>query len=463
MDFVRDNWIRILLDVVVLSVMLVFLLVQRSKAKRIAEERQALIAATERDPVTGLYNQGFFFVYANQYYREHPGEALEAIMLNIDNFHGVNALYGWDFGNTVLRLLGGAVKAHLNGGAGIAGRMEADSFVIYGPHKKDYEAALNEFQQELNRFNSSVRVRMGVVPATKGVDPTQMFERARSACGMARKQFRPHMIVFDEKMHRRELFERRLLSDLDRAVKEGQLHVYYQPKYAIQSEPPKLVSAEALIRWQHPDFGMISPGDFIPLLERSGRIGVVDRYVWHEAARQIAAWRKTHGVVIPVSVNLSRIDIFDPGLLETFEQIVSSNGLARAALKLEVTESAYTENADQVIGVVNSLRQMGYEIEMDDFGSGYSSLNMLSTLPIDVLKMDQGFVKKIGHNAMDDRVVGLILDIARNLKVPVVAEGVENQNQLMFLRDLGCAYVQGFYFSKPIPAAEFEKLAFCGT
>ena len=436
------------------------LLQQREKEKKIAEDRKALIDETERDSLTGLYNQSFFFAYANQYYREHPGEPMEAVMLNIDSFHGVNTLYGWEFGNTVLRLLGGAIREFQSGAPGIAGRIEADCFVIYTSHSVDYEVALNKFQEELNRFNSSVRVRMGVMPKTTGVEPKQMFERARTACGLARKQFKPHLVVFDEKMHRREIFERRLLNDLEKAVKTQQFLVCYQPKFDIQCEPPKLVSAEALVRWRHPEYGILSPTEFVPFLERNGRIGVVDKYVWREVARQIAAWRKTHGVEIPVSVNLSRIDIFDPSLVDTIEELVNENELKRASLKLEVTESAYTESADQVIEVVNTLRKKGYHIEMDDFGSGYSSLNMLSTLPIDILKMDQEFVKNIGRDEKDDRLVGLILDIARNLRVPVVAEGVETREQLELLKKMGCNYVQGFSFARPLPPEIFEKQAF---
>ena len=460
LEFLSANWLRILIVLAIIGVIVWILLLQREKEKRIAEDRQALIDETERDSLTGLYNQSFFFAYANQYYREHPGEPMEAIMLNIDSFHSVNTLYGWDFGNTVLRLLGSAIQEFQAGAPGIAGRIDSDCFVIYTSHSVDYEAALNKFQSELNRFNSSVRVRMGVMPKTLGVEPKQLFERARTACSLARKQFKPHLVVFDEKMHRREIFERRLLNDLDKAVRTDQLLVCYQPKFDIQCEPPKLVSAEALVRWRHPEYGIISPNEFVPLLERSGRIGVVDKFVWREVARQIAAWRDVYGKEIPVSVNLSRMDIFDPSLVETIEELVTSNDLQRSSLKLEVTESAYTESADQVIMMVNALRKKGYQIEMDDFGSGYSSLNMLSALPIDILKMDQEFVKNIGRDEKDDRLVGLILEIARNLRVPVVAEGVETKEQLELLRDLGCAYVQGFFFARPLPPEIFEKQAF---
>jgi EAL domain-containing protein (putative c-di-GMP-specific phosphodiesterase class I) len=202
---------------------------------------------------------------------------------------------------------------------------------------------------------------------------------------------------------------------------------------------------------------MLPPDTFIPLLERNGKISEVDKYVWEHAARQIRSWREQYGVSLSVSVNLSRVDVFDPLLSETLDEILRFNGLDHNQLVLEVTESAYTENAEQLIRVISELREKGYEIEMDDFGSGYSSLNMLSSLPIDVLKMDIGFIQNIEHSERDFHLVELILDIARYLKVPVVAEGVETGSQLKLLKDAGCDLVQGYYFSRPLPAEEFER------
>ena len=183
----------------------------------------------------------------------------------------------------------------------------------------------------------------------------------------------------------------------------------------------------------------------------------MDRYVWAETARQIARWRDLYGVTIPVSVNLSRVDVFDPALEGALDRLLAFNGLDQGTLKLEVTESAYTGNADQVISVVAGLRQKGYIVEMDDFGSGYSSLNMLSAMPVDVLKMDRAFIRRIGEDEKDDHLIALILGIARSMKIPVVAEGVETEEQLQLLRKLGCSLVQGFYFSRPLPASEFEE------
>ena len=264
-------------------------------------------------------------------------------------------------------------------------------------------------------------------------------------------------MVYDEEVRLHDELSQHLRNDLSRALDQHELEVYYQPKYNIQVEPPKLASAEALVRWKHQRLGTISPDDFIPLFEQSGQISDVDRYVWNEAARQISVWRDAYGIELPVSVNLSRVDVFEPNLIETLEEIIERNGLSRKDLQLEVTESAYTENAEQLIRVISELREKGYEIEMDDFGSGYSSLNMLSSLPLDVLKMDIGFIQNIEHSERDFHLVELILDIARYLKVPVVAEGVETGNQLKLLKDAGCDIVQGYYFSRPLPAKEFEK------
>jgi EAL domain-containing protein (putative c-di-GMP-specific phosphodiesterase class I) len=248
------------------------------------------------------------------------------------------------------------------------------------------------------------------------------------------------------------------MNDLRHALDAHEFVVFYQPKYDIRPERPRLSSAEALVRWRHPELGMISPGTFIPLFEQNGQISALDKFVWAEAARQIALWREKYGVTLPVSVNLSRVDVFDPGLADTLDGIVAEHGLERRDLMLEVTESAYTDNAEQLIQVIRQLRDRGYKIEMDDFGSGYSSLNMLSSIPVDVLKMDIGFIRNIERNDKDLRLVELIVDIASSLKVPVVAEGVETESQLNLLRSARCDLVQGYYFSRPLPAEEFDSI-----
>ena len=457
-EFLRDNLAFVVAVIGVIVSVILLLLLWSIRAEDKARGPPAHLRA-ERDNLTQLYSRSFFLAYANRLYREDPSRPMDAIVLNIDRFHTLNTLNGRAFGDEVLRALGTEIAAFLTETDGIAGRIEGDHFDIYCAHLEDYQALLNRFQVRMNAVsrNADVRLRMGVMPWQEGLTPEQLFDRAWAACSMVRRDFKTHLMVYDEELRRRDEFSQRLRSELGRALEAHEFEVYYQPKYAIQSEPPQLSSAEALVRWQHPELGTISPEDFIPLFERSGQISAVDHYVWEEAARQIASWRDRYGVTLPVSVNLSRVDVFDADLFDVLDGIVERYGLKRSDLKLEVTESAYTENADHLIRVIGQLREKGYEIEMDDFGSGYSSLNMLSSMPIDVLKMDIGFIRNIERNERDFHLVELILDIARYLKVPVVAEGVETENQLRLLRNAGCDLVQGYYFSPPLRANEFER------
>ena len=456
-EFLRDNLVVAAAVLAIVAAIIMFLLFYSLRAKLKARESHQIISEAERDRLTNLYNRTFFMVYATRLHREHPSWPMDAIVMNIERFHTLNTLNGRPYGDEVLKTLAREIEAFLSQTEGIAGRMEGDHFDIYCAHRDDYQLLLNRFQSAMNGVarNDDIRLRMGVMPWQKDIMPEQMFDLAWSACSMVRGDYKTHLMVYDDELRRRAQYSQRLQNDLGRALREGQLQVHYQPKYDIQTEPPKLSSAEALIRWKHPELGMISPGDFIPLFERSGQIGAVDHFVWNEVARQIAAWREQFGIILPISVNLSRVDVFDPDLSGLLDGIVARYSLPHSALKLEVTESAYTENASHLIQVIKRLREEGYEIEMDDFGSGYSTLNMLSSMPIDVLKMDMAFIRNIEFDEREFHLVELILDIARYLKVPVVAEGVETENQMTMLRNAGCALVQGYYFSRPLPADEF--------
>ena len=435
------------------------ILARVSRIIELSEGRQ-LISSAEHDQLTMLYSRNFFFEYANRIHKLHPEWHMDAVVVNIEQFHSINALNGREFGNRVLQFIGDEIHDFLSRVEGIASRFEADQFGIFCRQQDEYQPLLDRLHDRVNAMarTASIRLRMGVAPWWENEEPVVMFDRARAACNMVRGDYKTHLMVYDEAMLQRETLNQRLLNDLRRAVEEHELCVYYQPKYNVQCDPPRLSSAEALIRWNHPGLGLISPSSFIPLFEGNGQISMVDSFVWNEAARQIAQWREKFGVSVPVSVNLSRVDVFDPTLEERLNELVQRYSLDHGSLKLEVTESAYTDNAEQMIELINRLRSRGFEIEMDDFGSGYSSLNMLSYMPIDVLKMDMKFVKNIERREKDFRLVELVLDIARYLKVPVVAEGVETRQQLDMLKQAGCDLIQGYYFSRPLPPEEFEKL-----
>ena len=211
------------------------------------------------------------------------------------------------------------------------------------------------------------------------------------------------------------------------------------------------------MRWQHPELGMISPGVFIPLFEENGLIQDLDHFVWRQAARQIRIWKDEIGYTVPVSVNVSRVDMYDANIVYSLLDILEESKLEAGDLHLEVTESAYAEDAEQIIETVKRLRSMGFLVEMDDFGTGYSSLNMLSSLPIDVLKLDMQFIRTAFGQEKDTHMLEIIIDIARHLSAPVVAEGVETEEQVKALKEIGCDLVQGYFFSPPVPAEKFAS------
>ena len=435
------------------------ILARVSRVVELSEGRQ-LISAAERDKLSMLYTRNFFMEYAERIFQYHSELHMDAVVINIEQFHSINALNGRSFGDRVLQVIGEEINAFLTETEGIASRFEADRFAIYCMQQPDYYALLNRFQDRVNRLTRkvSIRLRMGVKTWQEGVEPLMMFDHARAACNRVRGDFQNPLMFYDDDMRMKELLNQRLLNDLHSAADERQFKVFYQPKYDIQADPPRLASAEALIRWKHPELGMISPGEFIPLFEGNGLISVVDNFVWKEAAAQITAWREKYGFTLPVSVNVSRADVFDPTLVERLADLVESNGLDYGSIKLEVTETAYADDANQVLEVIRRLRERGFEIEMDDFGSGYSSLNMLSDMPVDVLKMDMKFIRNIENSETDRKLVTLILDIAKFLDVSVVAEGVETEGQLAILRSGNCDLVQGYFFSRPLPPEEFEQL-----
>ncbi|MEE3454221.1 MAG: EAL domain-containing protein [Succiniclasticum sp.] len=425
------------------------------------EEDRKLIQSTEKDSLTGLYNREYFFRYAEQFDLRNKEIPMDAILVNINHFHNINERYGKEYGNTVLRHLADLIRVLLRKSGGFACRLEADTFLIYCRHGEHYkelmEQAASDFDDNAAASGNRFHLRMGVYPdVDKSIDIERRFDRAKMAADTGRNKYGQTISYYDNKLHNEKLYEEQLLDDFRSALEQRQFQVYYQPKFDVRKDEPVLASAEALVRWKHPRLGMIDPGLFIPLLEDNGLVQKLDHYVWQEAAAQIRRWKDTLGVTVPVSVNVSRVDMYDPELISIFKKTIEENRLTTAEYLLEITESAYTDNSIQIINIVKQLRKLGFRIEMDDFGTGYSSLNMLSMLPIDALKLDMKFIRTAFSERKDTRMIELIIDIAEYLKVPVIAEGVETEEQLTTLKALGCDIVQGYYFSRPVPAEEFE-------
>jgi len=424
----------------------------------LSEDRD-LIRGTERDHLTGLYTREYFYRYAAQYDVYNPDVPTDALVLDINHFQMINERFGKQYADEVLVRIGQAILASIGPSGGIACRRSADMFLIYCPQLSDYQAFLDGIvSAACGADKGRIRMRLGVCSeADKSVEMQTRFDRAKIAADTVRGSFTDCIAFYDNAMHEKEIYDERLLDEFPRAIAEKQFAVYFQPKFDVRPDTPVLCGSEALVRWIHPELGMISPGVFIPLFENNGLIRMLDRYVWRETVSQIAAWKKQFGRTVPVSVNVSRIDMLDPDLVETLRDLVINGGLDFSDLHLEITESAYTENARQIIDTVNQLQKIGFVIEMDDFGSGYSSLNMIATLPIDVLKLDMVFIRSVFRENGNLRMLKVIVEIAETLSVPMIAEGVETAEQLNTLREMGCDMVQGYYFSAPKPAADFEK------
>ena len=426
-------------------------------------EKRNIIQSTERDSLTNLLNLDYFLRYVRMYDQHYPDMSMDAIVLDVNHFHMLNERYGKQYGDSVLARIGRQIRQISREVGGVACRRGADTFLIYCPHRDDYEGILDKASEGLVDEDVSVhrvRLRMGVYSEVdKSLQIERRFDYAKLASNTVKSGYRKAIGVYDTEMHKAELFKERLLEDFKPSLENRRFVVYLQPKYDIRPENPVLASAEALVRWDHPELGMISPGIFIPLLEENGLILDLDQFVWREAAARIRDWKDRFGYSIPVSVNVSRIDMLTPDLKSIFKEILEEYKLDPEDLVLEITESAYTGDSDQVISTAKELRGMGmgFRIEMDDFGTGYSSLGMLSHLPIDALKLDMSFIRSAFGETRDVRMIELIIDIADYLHVPVVAEGVETEEQYMALKAMGCDYVQGYFFSKPVPHEAFDR------
>ena len=431
-----------------------------NKAIELSEDTH-IIQITERDPLTKLYNDEYFFEYAHEIDVRYPEWDMDAVVVNVNHFRLVNELHGRVYGDEVLVAVADSIRELLSHIEGIAARSDADNFYLYIRHQDNTEELLHKMGEGVRHQmeRTSIWLRMGIYDYTnEKIDVEKRFEDALSACNTLRNNYNRYVAYYNREAHEAELLAEYLINSMEKSLQAGQFHVYYQGKYSIQREKPALTSAEALVRWIHPERGFISPGSFISLFESNGLIQKLDRFIFREVASKIRKWKDELGYSVPVSVNVSRLDMFENDLCQFFLDLLKEYDLSSDDILLEITESAYTEDSEQLIKTVNELRSHGFRIEMDDFGSGYSSLNMLTMLPIDYLKLDMKFIQGMKDDDKSASMLKLMMDIASHLQVPVVAEGVETESQYLLLKDLGCDIIQGYYFAKPVPVDQFEEL-----
>lgn len=420
-------------------------------------ETAAVMHRVQYDRLTGLYSKEFFYHSANEILRKNPDREYDLICSDIENFKLVNDIYGMPAGDRLLCKVADVYKEFV-GEAGICGHLNADQFVcLIERHHRDYTdeffIRVNEQIRALTDMKNLV-MNWGLYQVKdRSLLVEQMFDRALMAARSIWGQYGKHFVVFDDEMHNKLVREQAITDEMEQALEEEQFEVYLQPQYNIKKNC--LSGAEALIRWIHPERGFQSPGEFISLFEKNGFITKLDQFVWQRACAILHEWDQAGYPDIPISVNVSRADIYNVDLPDILMETTKRFHVPPQKLHLELTESAYTENPNQIIENVALLRKLGFLFEMDDFGSGYSSLNMLNNLPIDVLKLDMEFIRNETAKTATTGILYYVIQMAHSMDLHVVAEGVETKEQLERLASIDCDYVQGYYFARPMPYKEF--------
>ena len=391
----------------------------------------------------------------------HPNESFLLVYGDIDRFKVYNDLFGAPAGDRLLADIGAMIRDLMPAGAAAA-RLRADHFVCccsrssFDPDRMlaALDAWFASYREDFTFF-----VRLGIFPIDDpSLDVNLMCDRALLALRSAKSGYVGSKYVFyDEKLRSSVLKEQELAGEMIAALEGGQFVPYFQPQYRYATG--RMIGAEVLARWNHPAKGLLGPTEFIPVFERNGLVATFDYYMWEQACRCLRMWIDGRGVegAPRLSVNLSRADIYRSDLCTYLEGLIERYDVPAELLHLEITESAYMEAPEQLIGAVTKLRAAGFVVEMDDFGSGYSSLNTLKDVPVDVLKLDMGFLGA-SASSRGGLILASVVRMARWLDLPLIAEGVETKQQAAYLASVGCDYMQGYLFSKPVDRETFEKL-----
>ena len=434
-----------------------------ARIKRMIElyEDRSILKEVERDKLTDLYNEDFFKKYAQQFDAMYPELAKDLVFLSVNRFTLINELYGKAFGDQILLTITDFLSNYISINKGIVGRSHGSEFMIYCEHHESYEKFEELLIDELHRLDNDINIsiRMSVYPfVNPELNKEIIIDRTKHAAQSLTDNYSKTIAIYDESTQAKTLHMEELVDAFPKALAEEQFKLYFQPKYNIQGEKVTFTSAEVLIRWISPKYGFISPGEFIPLFEKNGLIAELDAYILRKAAEYIKEWKDKLGVYINLSVNLSRVDIYRPHLLEDIIDYVDSNNVPHSCYYLEITESAFVEDSKEVIPFLSKIKENGFKVEIDDFGSGYSSFGALADLPFDILKIDMQFIRSMDRNPKVKAIIKMIIDLAKMMNAITVAEGVETEAQYLFLKESGCDIIQGYYFSKPLPKEEFELL-----
>lgn len=416
------------------------------------------------DSLTGLYRREHFQKVTREMLDAYPDEKYAMIRLDIAKFNLVNSFYGIERGDEFLCEVADKIRNYMKGKQHVTfGRMRADVFAICMSYQKEQELSelsqtfRNEIREIIPEFDMIPVFGFYLIQDTK-MQVNDMYDNAKLATKICKGNYIQNYAFYRDEMSRDIMQEQKIVNMTRPALEQEKFVLYLQPKYDIQED--RYAGAEVLVRWKDSAEKMISPGEFIPIFERNGFIMKLDYYVWEHACKLLRSWIDKGYKPMPISVNVSRVSVYNPKLVDVITDLVTSYDIPPELFQLELTESAYTSNPYMIREAMKNLQRRGFTILMDDFGSGYSSLNVLKDIAVDVLKIDMKFMSDTEIPGRGESILASVVRMAKLLEMPVIAEGVEKEHQVKFLKKIGCEYVQGFYYAKPMPSEQYEQLVF---
>ena len=416
----------------------------------------------EYDFLTGIYGQQKFYQATRELLDQRAGENFAFIHFDIDRFRIINTLYGSKEGDRLIHFVAGAIRKVMTAyGRGTYGRLGGDVFGMCVPYEDGAAIyhILEGIRAEIRKH--SVHYYLETCAGIYLVDDPDMevaamHDNAEIAAAQCKGQYMVHDVLYTEEIGQKVLREQHIIDEMDAALAEQQFIVYFQPKYQLKKMAP--YGAEALVRWKKPSGEIVLPNEFIPIFERNGFITKLDYYVWEKVCQFIDSELSQGRNPAPISVNVSRVNLYNPDFMDSLIDLIHRYHIPPHYLNLELTESVFSEDAELIQRAVNYLHDAGFTILMDDFGSGYSALNILKDVDLDVLKIDMKFFSKGNTAEKGAKIIEAVIRMAESLDMMVIAEGVEEKHQVDFLNDLGCDYIQGYYFGRPMSQDQYEKL-----
>jgi diguanylate cyclase (GGDEF)-like protein len=414
----------------------------------------------EHDSLTHLYNRTYFFMETHKMLSINPEIRFTFIRFDVEHFHNLNSYWGDEGGDSFLKYIAKGFEGIERHFSHITyGRITADIFCMCIPTAEyQEEQILNAILSHIGDYDHKIFIKpvLGVYHIQdNATEVEKIYARASNAAQMCKRIHSQYISYFDEKMSIQEADEEMIVSEMKNALETGQFIAYYQPKYSLKTD--RMYGAEALVRWKHPTKGLIAPGRFIPAFEKNGFIKDLDLFMWNTVAKQLRAWIDAGLEPTPVSVNISRVSLNNKNIVEVISDIVKKNNIPPSLLNLEITESAYMDNPEIMTDLVNDFKKHGFIIMMDDFGSGYSSLNTLKNIPVDILKIDMKFIEGEDKEGKGRIILSSVIRMAGWLGMPVIVEGVEEEYQSNFLRSMGCGYIQGYFYARPMRSVIMKR------